>query len=189
VRQYTDNLRYFNRVASTVYFNHTPAAIRYSQPRTRDILTSRSVARGPVSRCGAGTDGNTPSTRDVARKKYRSRQGQSAPWDGAKAHEIGGCYPGVRTSWFRFYRPKPRQQVMSERHVYTQQTTCGHSCATGCKASGMLKAGEFTFEETSYIMSRSVGKGTRSAWAASRARLGLSQSASSCSLSITGIRL
>jgi hypothetical protein len=106
-----------------------------------------------------------------------------------KAHKIDGCYPGVRTSWFKFYRPKPRQQVMSKLHVYTQQTSCDHSCATGCKASGMLKAGEFTFEETSYIMSRSAGKGTRSAWAASRARLGFSQATSSCSLSITGIRL
>jgi hypothetical protein len=47
---------------------------------------------------------------------------------------------------------------------------CGYSYATGCKASGTLKVGEFTFGETSYIISSSAGKGTSSACASSSDR-------------------
>jgi hypothetical protein len=57
----------------------------------------------------------------------------------------------------------PIQPVRSTLHVYTRLIMSGHSYATGCKASGMLKAGELTFGETSYIISSSAGKGIRSA--------------------------
>jgi hypothetical protein len=46
----------------------------------------------------------------------------------------------------------------------------GDSYATGCKASGMLNAGELTLGETSYAMSSSAGKGTRSPCAVSSTR-------------------
>ena len=68
--------------------------------------------------------------------------------------------------------------------MHPQQILGGYSYATGCKASGTLKVGEFTFGETSYIISSSAGKGTRSACASSRDSLGLSQSFSSCSRGI-----
>jgi hypothetical protein len=85
--------------------------------------------------------------------------------------------------------PKPGQQVRSDIHVHTQQALYGYPWATGCSRSGLLEAGEFTRDETSYAISSSAGKGTRSACAASSARLGLIQAASSCSRRITGIRV
>ena len=74
---------------------------------------------------------------------------------------MGCCYPVGENQWFQFHLTNA-SPVRSNLHVHTRQTLYGHSYATGCKASGMLKAGELTLEETSYIMSRSAGKGTRS---------------------------